>query len=196
MMDAVDQRCVWFSEYLQCDPLLVQQAYELSGAIRLLDRIESKELKSDIEYLNDALSHATKAASKLEKLSNNEQITQTLAEGIILNQLQETIYKLQTAINSRRQLNLDSPGNSGRNDKAHALANMTILIFESAGWNISFGVHPESSDPNTNYCKAVKKALDIFDARTEPGASGQKVADWHSPALSEFRKYKAKVTSS
>jgi len=195
-MDAVDQRCVWFSEYLQCDPLLVQQAYELSGAIRLLDRIESKELKSDIEYLNDALSHATKAASELEKLSNNEQITQTLAEGIILNQLQETIYKLQTAINSRRQLNLDSPGNSGRNDKAHALANMTILIFESAGWNISFGVHPGSSDPNTNYCKAVKKALDIFDARTEPGASGQKVADWHSPALSEFRKYKAKVTSS
>ena len=196
MMDAVDQRCVWFSEYLQCDPLLVQQAYELSGAIRLLDRIESKELKSDIEYLNDALSHATKAASKLEKLSNNEQITQTLAEGIILNQLQETIYKLQTAINSRRQLNLDSPGNSGRNDKAHALANMTILIFESAGWNISFGTDPVSGDPNTNYCKAVKKALEIFDARTVRGASDQKVAYWHSPAFSEFRKYKASVTNS
>ena len=195
-MAAVDYRCVLFAEYLPCDPLLVQEAYELSGAIRLLDRIESKELKSDIEYLNDALSHASKAASKLEKLSNNEQITQTLAEGMILNQLQETIYKLQTAINSRRQLDLESPGNSGRNDKAHALANMTILIFESAGWNISFGTDPVSGDPNTNYCKAVKKALDIFDARTEPGASGQKVADWHSPASSEFRKYKAKVTSS
>ena len=92
-MDAVDQRCVWFSEYLQCDPLLVQQAYELSGAIRMLDRIESKELKSDIEYLNDALSHATKAASELEKLSNNEQITQTLAE-------RRTGHKIAKRVNS------------------------------------------------------------------------------------------------
>ena len=93
-------------------------------------------------------------------------------------------------------MNLDSPGNSGRNDKAHALANMTILIFERAGWNISFGTDPVSGDPNTNYCKAVKKALEIFDARTEPGALGQEVAHWHSPALSEFRKYKVSVTNS
>ncbi len=92
-MDAVDQRCVWFSEYLLCDPLLVQQAYELSGAIRMLDRIESKELKSDIEYLNDALLHATKAASELENLSNNEQITQTLAEG-------RTGHKIAKRVNS------------------------------------------------------------------------------------------------
>jgi len=196
MMAAVDYRCVLFAEYLLCDPLLVQVAYELSSAIRLLDRIESKELKSDIEYLNGALSHATKAASEFERLSNNEQIMQTLAEGLIFKQLEETIVKLRIAINARHQLNLASPGNSGRNDKAHALANMTIRIFESARWNISFATDPVSGDPNTNYCKAVTKALEIFDARTVHGASDQKVAYWHSPAFSEFRKYKASVTNS
>lgn len=196
MMYAIDQRCIWFAEYLKCEPSLVQTSYEESGAIRLLDRMDSIELKSDLDYLSDALSHAKKAANALDQLSNNEQITQTLAEGLILKQLNETIVKLQSAINSRRQLNNESPNSSGRNDKAHALANMTIRIFKMSGWNISFGTHPVSGDPNTNYCKAVKKALEIFDARTVRGASDQKVAYWHSPASSEFRKYKASVTTS
>ena len=189
-MDAIDQRCIWFAEYLKCEPSLVQQCYEASGAIRLLDRMDSIELKSDLEYLNIALSHTKKAANELDQLSNNEQITQTLAEGLILKQLNETIGELQSAVNSRRQLNVESPNSSGRNDKAHALANMTIRIFEMSGWNISFGTDPVSGDPNTNYCKAVKKALEIFDARSHNARSDTLIANWKSPALAEFKKHK------
>ena len=189
-MYAIDQRCIWFAEYLKCEPSLVQKSYEESGAIRLLDRMDSIELKSDLDYLNDALSHAKKAANALDQLSNNEQITQTLAEGLILKQLNETIVKLQSAINSRRQLNNESPNSSGRNDKAHALANMTIRIFKISGWNISFGTHPVSGDPNTNYCKAVKRALEIFDARSRNTKNDTSIANWKSPALEEFKKYK------
>ena len=189
-MYAIDQRCIWFAEYLKCEPSLVQKSYEESGAIRLLDRMDSIELKSDLDYLNDALSHAKKAANALDQLSNNEQITQTLAEGLILKQLNETIVKLQSAINSCRQLNNESPNSSGRNDKAHALANMTIRIFKMSGWNISFGTHPVSGDPNTNYCKAVKRALEIFDARSRNTKNDTSIANWKSPALEEFKKYK------
>ena len=189
-MQAIDQRCIWFAEYLKCEPSLVQKSYEESGAIRLLDRMDSIELKRDLEYLNDALSHTKKAANELDQLSNNEQITQTLAEGLILKQLNETIDKLQSAIHSRRLLNTESPNSSGRNDKAHALANMTIRIFKMSGWNVSFGTDPVSGDPNTNYCKAVKKALEIFDARSTNVRNDTLIANWKSPALEEFKKYK------
>ena len=189
-MQAIDQRCIWFAEYLKCEPSLVQTSYEESGAIRLLDRMDSIELKSDLQYLSDALSHTKKAANELNQLSNNEQITQTLAEGLILKELNETIVKLQSAVNSRRQLNNESPNSSGRNDKAHALANMTIRIFKMSGWNISFGTHPVSGDPNTNYCKAVKRALEIFDARSSNTKNDTSIANWKSPALEEFKKYK------
>ena len=190
MMQAIDQRCIWFAEYLKCEPSLVQKSYEESGAIRLLDRMDSIELKRDLEYLNDALSHTKKAANELDQLSNNEQITQTLAEGLILKQLNETIDKLQSAIHSRRLLNTESPNSSGRNDKAHALANMTIRIFKMSGWNVSFGTDPVSGDPNTNYCKAVKKALEVFDARSSNVRNDTLIANWKSPALEEFKKYK------
>ena len=189
-MQAIDQRCIWFAEYLKCEPSLVQKSYEESGAIRLLDRMDSIELKRDLEYLNDALSHTKKAANELDQLSNNEQITQTLAEGLILKQLNETIDKLQSAIHSRRLLNTESPNSSGRNDKAHALANMTIRIFKMSGWNVSFGTDPVSGDPNTNYCKAVKKALEVFDARSSNVRNDTLIANWKSPALEEFKKYK------
>ena len=189
-MQAIDQRCIWFAEYLKCEPSLVQKSYEESGAIRLLDRMDSIELKRDLEYLNDALSHTKKAANELDQLSNNEQITQTLAEGLILKQLNETIDKLQSAIHSRRLLNAESPNSSGRNDKAHALANMTIRIFKMSGWNVSFGTDPVSGDPNTNYCKAVKKALEVFDARSSNVRNDTLIANWKSPALEEFKKYK------
>lgn len=189
-MRAIDQRCIWFAEYLKCEPSLVQKSYEESGAIRLLDRMDSIELKRDLEYLNDALSHTKKAANELDQLSNNEQITQTLAEGLILKQLNETIDKLQSAIHSRRLLNTESPNSSGRNDKAHALANMTIRIFKMSGWNVSFGTDPVSGDPNTNYCKAVKKALEVFDARSSNVRNDTLIANWKSPALEEFKKYK------
>ena len=189
-MQAIDQRCIWFAEYLKCEPSLVQKSYEESGAIRLLDRMDSIELKRDLEYLNDALSHTKKAAHELDQLSNNEQITQTLAEGLILKQLNETIDKLQSAIHSRRLLNTESPNSSGRNDKAHALANMTIRIFKMSGWNVSFGTDPVSGDPNTNYCKAVKKALEVFDARSSNVRNDTLIANWKSPALEEFKKYK------
>lgn len=189
-MDAIDQRCIWFAKYLKCDPSLVQKSYEASGAIRLLDRTDSITLKSDFGYLNKALSHTKKAADELAKLSDNEQITQTLAEGLIIEQLNETIGKLQSAVNSRRQLNIESPNSSGRNDKAHALANMTIQIFETSGWNISSGTDPVSGDPNTSYCKAVKKALEIFDARSHNAGNDILIANWKSPALAEFNKYK------
>jgi len=189
-MQAIDQRCIWFAEYLKCEPSLVQKSYEESGAIRLLDRMDSIELKRDLEYLNDALSHTKKAANELDQLSNNEQITQTLAEGLILTQLNETIDKLQSAIHSRRLLNTESPNSSGRNDKAHALANMTIRIFKMSGWNVSFGTDPVSGDPNTNYCKAVKKALEVFDARSSNVRNDTLIANWKSPALEEFKKYK------
>ena len=189
-MQAIDQRCIWFAEYLKCEPSLVQKSYEESGAIRLLDRMDSIELKRDLEYLNDALSHTKKAANELDQLSNNEQITQTLAEGLILKQLNETIDKLQSAIHSRRLLNTESPNSSGRNDKAHALANMTIRIFKMSGWNVSFGTNPVSGDPNTNYCKAVKKALEVFDARSSNVRNDTLIANWKSPALEEFKKYK------
>jgi len=126
----------------------------------------------------------------LDQLSNNEQITQTLAEGLILKQLNETIDKLQSAIHSRRLLNTESPNSSGRNDKAHALANMTIRIFKMSGWNVSFGTDPVSGDPNTNYGKAVKKALEIFDARSSNVRNDTLIANWKSPALEEFKKYK------
>lgn len=189
-MDAIDQRCIWFAKYLKCDPSLVQESYEASGANRLLDRTDSITLKSDFGYLNKALSHAKKAADELAKLSNNEQITQTLAEGLIIEQLNETIGKLQSAVNSRRQLKIESPNSSGRNDKAHALANMTIQIFEKSRWNIGFGTDPVSGDPNTNYCKAVKKALEIFDARSRNAGNDILIANWKSPALAEFKKYK------
>ena len=189
-MQAIDQRCIWFAEYLKCEPSLVQKSYEESGAIRLLDRMDSIELKRDLEYLNDALSHTKKAANELDQLSNNEQITQTLAEGLILKQLNETIDKLQSAIHSRRLFNTESPNSSGRNDKAHALANMTIRIFKMSGWNVSFGTDPVSGDPNTNYCKAVKKALEVFDARSSNVRNDTLIANWKSPALEEFKKYK------
>ena len=189
-MQAIDQRCIWFAEYLKCEPSLVQKSYEESGAIRLLDRMDSIELKRDLEYLSDALSHTKKAANELDQLSNNEQITQTLAEGLILKQLNETIDKLQSAIHSRRLLNTESPNSSGRNDKAHALANMTIRIFKMSGWNVSFGTDPVSGDPNTNYCKAVKKALEVFDARSSNVRNDTLIANWKSPALEEFKKYK------
>ena len=189
-MQAIDQRCIWFAEYLKCEPSLVQKSYEESGAIRLLDRMDSIELKRDLEYLNDALSHTKKAANELDQLSNNEQITQTLAEGLILKQLNETIDKLQSAIHSRRLLNTESPNSSGRNDKAHALANMTIRIFKMSGWNVSFGTDPVSGDPNTNYCKAVKKALEVFDARSSNVRNDTLIANWKSPALEEFKKHK------
>ena len=189
-MQAIDQRCNWFAEYLKCEPSLVQTSYEESGAITLLDRMDSVELKSDLQYLSDALSHTKKAANELKQLSNNEQITQTLAEGLILKQLNETIVKLQSAVNSRRQLNNESPNSSGRNDKAHALANMTIRIFKVSGWSISFGTHPVSGEPNTNYCKAVKRALEIFDARSSNTKNDTSIANWKSPALEEFKKYK------
>lgn len=189
-MQAIDQRCIWFAEYLKCEPSIVQKSYEESGAIRLLDRMDSVELKRDLEYLNGALSHTKKAANELDQLSNNEQITQTLAEGLILIQLNETIDKLQSAIHSRRLLNTDSPNSSGRNDKAHALANMTIRIFKMSGWNVSFGTDPVSGDPNTNYCKAVKKALEIFNARSSNVRNDTLIANWRSPALEEFKKYR------
>ena len=65
MMYAIDQRCIWFAEYLKCEPSLVQTSYEESGAIRLLDRMDSIELKSDLDYLSDALSHAKKSCKRI-----------------------------------------------------------------------------------------------------------------------------------
>ena len=37
MSQEIDQRCIWLSQYLDCDAELVQTAYKISGAISALD---------------------------------------------------------------------------------------------------------------------------------------------------------------
>ena len=47
----IDQRCIWLSQYLNCDAELVQTAYRISGAINALDAQDNAQLRIDTEKL-------------------------------------------------------------------------------------------------------------------------------------------------
>ena len=199
-MDYIDQRCTLFAQDLRCPPEIVQKAYIDSGADTLLDRFDKTYQNKDITYLTDALKHLRKASSALEKVSDKETVTQMLADGIILNDLIIIEERLSCAVEARKEFNTFSPGIAGKNDRAHAVANMVLRVFIALGWKITFGKEPISAAPNTAFCKSVKSGLKIFDVQAEiqfdnRGQPIFKLADWHAPALSEFRKYQEEQLS-
>ena len=54
MSQEIDQRCIWLSQYLNCDAQLVQTAYQISGAIKALDAQDNAQLRIDTEKLQSA----------------------------------------------------------------------------------------------------------------------------------------------
>lgn len=194
-MDAIDQRCIWLAEYLGCEPILVQTAYENSGAISLLDRIAVTELNKDIQRLERAAKLISKAIEELDKLSIDEQLSQNISGTVIINDLNKISPVLDTIIHSRKTLKSENSNNGGKNELAHAIATMTLEIFENANWPITFGVNDATGKPTTDYGKAVVKALEIFDVKSDrkPITNIQpfpQYADWHAPAKAIYRKYR------
>lgn len=194
-MDAIDQRCIWFAEYLKCEPSLVQKHYEESGAIRLLDRIALTELNANIQRLERAANLINEAIQELDKLHEIEQLSQNLAGTVIIDDLNKITPALVSIIQDRKILKSQNDNIGGKNELAHAIAVMTIKIFESANWPITFGVNDATGKPTTNYGKAVVKALEIFDVKSDrkPITKAQpfpQYADWHAPAKAKFKKYR------
>ena len=193
-MQAIDQRCIWFAEYLKCEPSLVQKSYEESGAISLLDRIAVTELNANIKHLERAAKLINEAIHELDKLSEIEKLSQNLAETVIIDDLNKITPALVSIIQSRKILKSDNDNMGGKNELAHAIAMMTIKIFESANWPITFGVNDATGKPTTNYGKAVQRALEIFDVKSDrkPITKAHpfpQYADWHAPAKATFKKH-------
>ena len=93
---------------------------------------------------------------------------------------------LVSIIQSRKILKSDND-NKGGKELAHAIAMMTIKIFESANWPITFGVNDATGKPTTNYGKAVQRALEIFDVKSDRKPINKahpfpQYADWYAPA--------------
>jgi len=194
-MDAIDQRCIWFAAYLNCEPSLVQKHYEESGAIRLLDRIALSELNANIQRLERAANLINQATQELDKLCEIEKLSQNLAETVIIDDLNNITPALASIIKYRKILKSQNNNIGGKNELAHAIAMMTIKIFESANWPITFGVNDATGKPTTNYGKAVLKALEIFDVKSDrkPITEARpfpQYADWHAPAKATFKKYR------
>ena len=103
-MQAIDQRCICFAEYLKCEPSLVQKSYEESGAIRLLDRIAVTELNANIKHLERAAKLINEAIQELDKLSEIEKLSQNLAGTVIIDDLNNITPALVSIIQSRKIL--------------------------------------------------------------------------------------------
>ena len=72
MSQEIDQRCIWLSQYLDCDAELVQTAYKISGAISALDAQDNAQLRLDTEKLQSAEKYLQKAVTELHRISENE----------------------------------------------------------------------------------------------------------------------------
>lgn len=190
----VDQRCIWFAEYLHCDAQLVQTAYQISGAIKALDAEDNAKLKTDTEKLQSAKKYLKKTVTELHLISESEKLTQNLLDVNIIEDTENLLSRLSELVRSREFLTEANTAKGGKNIKAHKIASMVLHIFLESGWSITYGVSPINGEPTTNFGKAVQKAFQIFDTRSRQ-TEISKYADWQAPTLKIYREYKASVTN-
>ena len=91
-MDAIEQRCIWLAEYLQCNPQIVHSHYLKTGADTAIDSSQNDELKADLENLYIAENHAAKVLNALTKLSEISKTTQLLG-GPKINEMAAELYR-------------------------------------------------------------------------------------------------------
>ena len=190
----IDQRCIWLSQYLNCDAELVQTAYQISGAIKALDAQDNAQLRIDTEKLQSAEKYLQKTVTELHGISENEKLTQTLLNKNITKEAENLLSKLSEIVTSREFLAKENTAKGGKNIKAHKIAYMVLHIFLKRGWNIRYGVCPNTGEPTTNFGKAVQKALQLFDTQSIRNESSR-YANWQAPTLKIYREYRVSVTT-
>ena len=193
MSQEIDQRCIWLSQYLDCDAELVQTAYKISGAINALDAQDNAQLRLDTEKLQSAEKYLQKTVTELHRISENEKLTQTLLNNNITKEAEDLLSKLSEIVNSREFLAKENTAKGGKNIKAHKIAYMVLHIFLERGWNIRYVVCSNTGEPTTNFGKAVQRALELFDTKSTRSESTD-YANWQAPTLKIYREYRVSVT--
>ena len=125
----IDQRCIWLSQYLNCDAELVQTAHQISGAIKALDAQDNAQLRIDTEKLQSAEKYLQKTVTELHRISENEKLTQTLLDNNITKEAEDLLSKLSEMVNSREFLAKENTAKGGKNIKAHKIAYMVLTFF-------------------------------------------------------------------
>ena len=124
----------------------------------------------------------------------NEKLTQTLLNKNITKEAENLLSKLSEIVTSREFLAKENTAKGGKNIKAHKIAYMVLHIFLKRGWNIRYGVCPNTGEPTTNFGKAVQKALQLFDTQSIRNESSR-YANWQAPTLKIYREYRVSVTT-
>ena len=204
----IDRRNEEFAAYLQCDALLVEEVYTTSAIAVIPDPEEAQETRQTLETYKVAIKHFERFEAALEQLPDVERGVFKIQK----DHWSETILDLKKGLLSSfmvSQKRKERAAGQGRtNHQANAIAEFVAQVFEKLNKPITFGISGHGEGPNTDFGKAVKKCLGIYDvraapiktmhystSRTKPAASFElvedgKLADWRRPAEAAFSRRK------
>lgn len=163
-----DRRHIEFAKYLNIPAEFVEEIYLRVGVDQTPDREERHELADAITKFTQAIGHLRKAEQAIDSLPESEKIVLTMTNSDCLNDIAVIADRLSSIKGSREKLASNAAGRGPRNSKADRFADFVAILFEEIGRDIRIGTNPYSSDPNTEFGRAVQTGLELYEHRHPP----------------------------
>ena len=154
---------------------IVQHCYEQSGVSLVLndDQYEHNKTERDkLQKYKKWLENAIKAYENLpgilrgiDKLTHHDPVSEIRS---LIDRSLEMNDMLKRHFNSSSRAR-------GKNPYAQAIADWLALIFYKSGKQITIGLDPVNSAPNTDFCRSVQEAFILFNVQ---GRSEQNHPHW------------------
>jgi|GEM_PF-6542393 len=201
-----DHRHLEFARYLECKAELVEEVFLEIGVDKIPDREQLHELNGAISLYKKAVKSVQTASKALDELPEVEKLSHSISKQNLPDQLSSIINELKLWLAAALRHKAQFRGGGPSNPNADAFAEFVASLFEQLGKDIRLGAYPGTNEPNTEFGRAVKKGITIYDIRHVPEVREQYIKakggleitdktvfsgaaiDWRRPAEKAFRK--------
>ena len=190
----IDDNVRTFAKYLNCDPELAQELYFKLEVTLSLDDENKEDTKRELDALSRVASKLASARQLLEKLPDNSSTLRFVLEAEdldLLTSITDLHEKTEEIVGfGRMQLSEETSG-SRANLRADKIAGYVASVFIALDKPITTGTSAYQHDePSTDYGRAVREALKIFNVHKVREATNLpfQTPHWKRPAIKAAQK--------
>ena len=163
-----DPRHIKFAKYLGCAPELVEEIYLQTGVDHVPDREEANDLRTAIHLYETAERALNQASKALQDLPDVERAARRIGEKDWIKPLQQMQGRVGGWLRAARTSKARSEGSGPENKHAGQFGEFVAVLFEALNRDITFGVDAISSEPSTDFGRAVQQGIQIYSVRKPP----------------------------